>query len=494
MNSLFLTFLLLFSNNGVILNMAQEAEESLIHDIVKNIEANNPNEDEGIELLSLDESSFYYACTYKYTGEFAFSGGTDYMYRTQKDETSYCAFYSINYNWIIENENLSGHTYELTLEIPGSFPTTHHEHAIYDYATGKCFNKTPSNDCFSFDLGPNCEFGIQNGYIRFLIIDTIDLYHYERLYSSNIRYKVAVDDVEYGDYYSKKLGKNLQDMDLYYYRGYGSYPVILTIHGGTWTGGDKDYYDYLEKPKDPNYSIKLFDQGYIHANINYRLINNDENDERFTCLDMLQDIEMALDKVKEICGDNADMERIAMWGHSAGGHLAIMYSLLNSYGIPEYVDAKENTGVLKNPDRYFYPKYKTKFLITEAGPYYLDAVDSHAFSDAPSLKSIFDSLVYGKSIESSESDYNNHLWQISPRDLSDRRVPTFTIANYYSNDPLVKPDKIRETFTNKDFKVGGNYLEIIEKYTKNPTNPHDHYNDVSMGFVSTYLQKLRIYL
>lgn len=493
-----MTALLLLPNESVLLNGNMKNERL---DIINNVsravhqkEAEDTNNE--INLASSDETTFYRSWTYKYTGELAFQTGTDYMYTTQSYDTSYCAAYSIDINRIIEAECLK-ENYKLILDIPGDFGISDVEHTIIDSVSQtEAFKVTPKDGYLSFEITPNSKLKLQNGHCYFIILNTTSLYHIEKLYSSNMRYRVLYEDLEYGDN-SDQVGAQFQNMDLYVPDVKGCLPLVVTIHGGNWsTGSDKDYYDYLEDLYDSNHTRTLSNNGYIHANINYRLIGNGV---KYTCLDMLQDIESALDKVKETCGNRVDMDRIAMWGYSAGGHLAIMYSLLNSYKVPVYENSNSDSNA-KSFDTFVY-KYKTKFLITEAGPYYFDANDSQMFTDRTWLKSIFDSLIYGRAIdvvnteyEAKVSEYNKHLMQISPRDLGDRRVPTFTIANYYENDGYAPPNRLGETFGGGYFKSGTNYLEIIKTYTKNKDEPHSHYRDADTGFVSSYLQKLRIYL
>ena len=90
--------------------------------------------------------------------------------------------------------------------------------------------------------------------------------------------------------------------------------VVFFIHGGAWVGGDKkDFNDYLKK------TAKL---GYVAAALNYRYISDDSH-----CGEILDDIDAALEKVKEVAGSkNITVEKALLTGISAGAHLALLYS------------------------------------------------------------------------------------------------------------------------------------------------------------------------
>lgn len=93
----------------------------------------------------------------------------------------------------------------------------------------------------------------------------------------------------------------------------GEVGLVLMIHGGAWVGGDKSAYsDY----------IKIWaDKGYAAATINYRYLSYDVSFD-----DILDDIESALHKIKNTGTEyGVNINKMLLSGHSAGGHLSMLY-------------------------------------------------------------------------------------------------------------------------------------------------------------------------
>lgn len=127
-------------------------------------------------------------------------------------------------------------------------------------------------------------------------------------------------------------------------------PVIFMIHGGGWYVGDKDNFD--------NFKPKFFnDLGCIYVSINYRLsrpfgittegawIGN--GTDNYASWDVnrvkhpkhIKDITNALKWVRDnIQNYGGDPNKISVFGHSAGAHLAVLLcsntSYINNVGIP----------------------------------------------------------------------------------------------------------------------------------------------------------------
>ncbi len=123
-----------------------------------------------------------------------------------------------------------------------------------------------------------------------------------------------------------------QKLDLYWpAEGNGPFPVILAIHGGAFMGGDKR--DAQLMPM-----LEGLKHGYAVVSINYRL----SGEALFPAL--VQDVKAAIRWVRANTTQFLfDPTRIAVWGGSAGGYLALMAGV--SAGIPELEDL-----TLGNPD------------------------------------------------------------------------------------------------------------------------------------------------
>lgn len=123
-----------------------------------------------------------------------------------------------------------------------------------------------------------------------------------------------------------------QKLDIYWpAEGIGPFPVILVIHGGAFMGGDKR--DIQLTPM-----LEGLNRGYAVVSMNYRM----SGEAIFPAL--VQDVRAAIRWVRA----NATIflfnpAKIAVWGGSAGGYLALMAGV--AADIPELDDP-----ALGNPD------------------------------------------------------------------------------------------------------------------------------------------------
>jgi acetyl esterase/lipase len=91
-------------------------------------------------------------------------------------------------------------------------------------------------------------------------------------------------------------------------------PVVVFIHGGGWGGGDKESYHDL--------ATRAASHGYLCATPNYRL----SGEAPFPAA--LEDCKCAVRWLRAHASEQqADADHFAVWGHSAGGHLAAMVAL-----------------------------------------------------------------------------------------------------------------------------------------------------------------------
>lgn len=107
-------------------------------------------------------------------------------------------------------------------------------------------------------------------------------------------------------------------LDLFIPSGPGPHPVIVSIHGGSWTGGTRDQ----------GLAILQLDRGYAVANIDYRLAPE------WTFPAQIEDAKAAVRWIRANAARFAlDARSIGVIGLSAGGHLAAL--LGTSAGVME---------------------------------------------------------------------------------------------------------------------------------------------------------------
>ena len=97
--------------------------------------------------------------------------------------------------------------------------------------------------------------------------------------------------------------------------------VILFIHGGSWSGGDKT---------DETIRCRMLaSQGYIVANVNYTLWN-EETADAYHVSQVLDELDAALLQVQTFADqkgvDGLNVNKAAIVGYSAGAHLAMLYA------------------------------------------------------------------------------------------------------------------------------------------------------------------------
>lgn len=98
-------------------------------------------------------------------------------------------------------------------------------------------------------------------------------------------------------------------------------PAVLMIHGGAWSSGDKwNVHDHARE---------LAQEGYVAITINYRLAPQHKITEQ------IEDCRAALEWVGKVSDKYMiDSKRIAVWGYSAGAHLAFMLATQPSSDAP----------------------------------------------------------------------------------------------------------------------------------------------------------------
>ena len=106
----------------------------------------------------------------------------------------------------------------------------------------------------------------------------------------------------------------LQFGELWLPRGTGRHPVIVLIHGGCWRADlpGLELMDYM--------AADLRDRGYAVWNLEYRRIGHPGGGYPGT----FQDVAAGIDHLRAVSSRRRlDLDRVAVSGHSAGGHLAL---------------------------------------------------------------------------------------------------------------------------------------------------------------------------
>ncbi|MBX5493233.1 MAG: alpha/beta hydrolase [Chloroflexi bacterium] len=127
--------------------------------------------------------------------------------------------------------------------------------------------------------------------------------------SSGIRQTLS--DIAYG-------GDNQQRLDLYVPAREEPVPMLLFIHGGAWSSGDKSEYGWL--------GVQLAQQGMLVAVANYRLSPAVQHPQH--ALDVAAAAAWLYRHGAEYGGDP---QRLYLAGHSAGAHLVSLVALDSSY-------------------------------------------------------------------------------------------------------------------------------------------------------------------
>jgi acetyl esterase/lipase len=121
--------------------------------------------------------------------------------------------------------------------------------------------------------------------------------------------------------YSTLQGFRPLTLDLYLPQGKSEpRPVLIFIHGGNWVSGDSRH----DTPFGdfPGLLASIAARGYVVASVNYRLAG----EARFPAA--VLDVKTAIRFLRIHATDyNLDSTRFAVWGVSAGGHLASMVAV-----------------------------------------------------------------------------------------------------------------------------------------------------------------------
>jgi acetyl esterase/lipase len=115
--------------------------------------------------------------------------------------------------------------------------------------------------------------------------------------------------------YATHDGVDLQG-DLYLPAGEGPFPLVINVHGGYWRRGSRNTFEH--------WGPYLAERGYAGYTISYRLTKPGKK----TFPGVVNDVRAAVQFMRgEAKAFRVDPDRIALWGNSAGAHLAAMVAL-----------------------------------------------------------------------------------------------------------------------------------------------------------------------
>ena len=141
-----------------------------------------------------------------------------------------------------------------------------------------------------------------------------------------------------------------QSLDVYSPLQGGNHPVILWIHGGGWTYGDKS--DLQQGSPDPviRKPHAFCARGYVLVSINYRLFPQADIGEMEA--DVAKSVRWVHDHIRQY-GGNPDS--IVAMGHSAGAQLVALFCTDPSYLIREGLSLHAIKGCVPVDGDMYYP-------------------------------------------------------------------------------------------------------------------------------------------
>lgn len=104
-------------------------------------------------------------------------------------------------------------------------------------------------------------------------------------------------------------------------------PVILFVHGGSWSSGKKE--------DEEQGCLRYAKQGYVTATVNTRLAFQQNPDDNGTFFDMIADVKDCVsDIVKQLESYGYHSTRMALSGGSSGGHISMLYAAVYGEASP----------------------------------------------------------------------------------------------------------------------------------------------------------------
>lgn len=231
--------------------------------------------------------------------------------------------------------------------------------------------------------------------------------------------------------------------DLWLPDGEGPFPVVLMVHGGCWQKAIADRTLMNWGAED------LRERGLAVWNIEYRGVDEDGGGYPGTFLDVAH----AADALREQSGAyNLDLNRVAAFGHSAGGHLALWIAARHK--LPNYSPMR-----MDNP-------LKLVGVVNSGG--LADLKASRPVTQRSCLSDIYDQLV--GDISSTRADV---LSDTSPAEMLPLKIRQVSINGH---DDMIAPSELGEGYTRRAKAAGDDasvmvlldtgHVELISPGTK----------------------------
>jgi acetyl esterase/lipase len=173
------------------------------------------------------------------------------------------------------------------------------------------------------------------------------------LNSCNTKFRVWVGTNNEQKIYNLKYGEHKrQKMDVFLPSYYPeNSPVVLIVHGGAWTLGNKEHMIQIQK--------MLFKNNIPSINMNYRLVSKSK---KITYRQQLEDISTVIEKFNTLA-QKAELQpnNYILLGESAGAHLSLLYGYQHPDQIKKIIS-------LSGPTDFYSPKYLSSFYSKYTSP------------------------------------------------------------------------------------------------------------------------------
>lgn len=237
--------------------------------------------------------------------------------------------------------------------------------------------------------------------------------------------------------------------------------LVLYIHGGAWIEGDKSVYSSTAKSATENFGS----YGLAGASISYRYLSP-----TVTMEDILDDIQAAVSCIKTKVEEKGfSMSKMLLTGHSAGGHLALLYSY----------------------SRADVSAVKPAVAVSFAGPTDLNDMNFYVDNDlGDDMVEMLLSYATGETItKETMAEHKSALDKISPvYYVTEKSVPT--IINHGKKDTIV-PYSNAVTLDNKLTQCGVTHIFNIYENSGHGLSDDkatdDKAFDDMLDYISTYM-------